>query len=136
MEAHGNQYPPSWKCQVRSHHGGPQRHLRSAGRKRRDRQRHDASRISPRFVGNLCRIYAAQYLNTRSLSREGLEVKVTAEKAKHPARLGQFRIEVIVPGLDPQHEEGIRRAVKACLIHNTLLNAPAIETVITVPVLA
>ena len=32
-----------------------------------------------------------------------------------------------VPDLDSRYEAGILRAVKACLIHNTLLNAPAIE---------
>lgn len=71
--------------------------------------------------------YAQQYLQARSLRVEELDVKVTAEKAKSPARLGSFRIEVNAPGLDARHEEGILRAVKACLIHNTLLHAPAIE---------
>jgi uncharacterized OsmC-like protein len=61
-------------------------------------------------------------------------VKVSAEKAALPARLGQFRIEVTVPGLDPQHQAGVLRAVKACLIHNTLIHAPAIETVVSTPV--
>ena len=60
----------------------------------------------------------------------GLEVTVRAEKAMQPARVGQFRIEVVVPGLDPHHEAGVLRAVKACLIHNTLLHAPSIETVV------
>lgn len=77
--------------------------------------------------------YAVQYLKVRNIPHEGIEVKVTAEKAKAPARLGQFRIEVEAHGVDPQHEEGILRAVKACLIHNTLLNAPAIETVVHMP---
>jgi uncharacterized OsmC-like protein len=63
-------------------------------------------------------------------------VRVSAEKAKLPARLGQFRIEVTVPGLDPEHQAGVLRAVKACLIHNTLLHAPAIETVVSTPALA
>ena len=58
------------------------------------------------------------------------------EKAKLPARLGQFRIEVMVPGLEPQHEQGVLRAVNACLIHNTLLHAPSIETVVTSQVMA
>ena len=75
-------------------------------------------------------------MKTRSLDSEGLEVTVTAEKAKHPARLGSFRIEVTAPGITPEHEQGILRAVKACLIHNTLLNAPQIETVVHAPVLA
>jgi uncharacterized OsmC-like protein len=75
-------------------------------------------------------------MKVRSLAHESLEVKVSAEKAKTPARLGQFRIEVIVPGLAPEHEAGVLRAVKACLIHNTLLHAPSIETVVSTPALA
>ena len=65
-----------------------------------------------------------------------MEVNVSAEKARQPARLGQFRIEVTVPGLDADHQAGVLRAVKACLIHNTLINAPAIETVVSSPVAA
>jgi hypothetical protein len=48
----------------------------------------------------------------RGLSIEDLEVRVTAEKAAQPARLGSFRIEVAVRDLDPPHEAGILRAVK------------------------
>jgi putative redox protein len=81
-------------------------------------------------LGTCAGFYAAQYLKTRSLAAHGLEVKVTAEKAAQPARLGRFRIEVTVPALDAHHEAGILRAVKACLVHNTLLGAPEIETVV------
>ena len=98
----------------------------------------DTGMTPPEFLlvslGTCAGFYAAQYLKTRSLSSAGLEIKVSAEKATQPARVGKFRIEVIVPGLDPQHEAGVLRSVKACLIHNTLLNAPAIETVVSVPV--
>jgi uncharacterized OsmC-like protein len=85
-------------------------------------------------LGTCAGFYAAKYLETRSLSADGLEIKVTAEKAQQPARLGSFRIEVSVPDVDPAHQAGIQRAVKACLIHNTLLNAPAIETAVTIGV--
>jgi uncharacterized OsmC-like protein len=74
--------------------------------------------------------YAAQYLKTRGLPADGLEVKVTAEKMLRPARLGSFRIEVTTPGVEAEHEAGLLRAVKACLIHNTLVQSPVIETVI------
>jgi uncharacterized OsmC-like protein len=74
--------------------------------------------------------YAAEYLKARSLPAEGLSVKVTAEKALHPARLGTFLIELTVPDLNERHEAGILRAAKACLIHNTLLAAPDIEVTI------
>ena len=84
-------------------------------------------------LGTCAGFYAAEYFKVRSLHHGELEVKVTAEKAKAPARLGQFRIEVAIPGLDPKHQEGVLRAVKACLIHNTLLHAPAIETVVSTP---
>jgi putative redox protein len=97
----------------------------------------DAGMTPPEYLlvslGTCAGFYAAQYLKTRSLSAEGLEVRVSAEKAKQPARVDRFRIEVIVPGLEPRHEEGVLRAVKVCLIHNTLLSAPQIESVITVP---
>jgi uncharacterized OsmC-like protein len=94
----------------------------------------DGGMTPPEFLlvslGTCAGFYAAQYLKARGLPAEGLEVKVSAEKAKLPARLGSFRIEVLAPDLDPQHEAGVLRAVKACLVHNTLVNAPAIETVV------
>src|SRR4051794_9653985 len=71
--------------------------------------------------------YAAEYLKARGLSTEGLEVRVTAEKAQHPARLGSFQIEVSVAHLDERQEAGLLRAVKACLVHNTLTTAPHIQ---------
>jgi putative redox protein len=83
-------------------------------------------------LGTCAGFYAAQYLKTRLLPAQGLEVKVTGEKAAQPARLGRLRIEVTVPALDAHHQAGILRAVKACLIHNTLLHAPEIETVVNV----
>jgi uncharacterized OsmC-like protein len=98
----------------------------------------DAGMTPPEYLlvslGTCAGFYAVQYLKARSLAHGDLEVKVSAEKAAQPARLGQFRIEVIVPGLDAQHQAGVLRAVKACLIHNTLIHAPAIETVVTTPV--
>jgi len=74
--------------------------------------------------------YAIQYLITRGLPADGVEVRVVAGKALKPARLADLRIEVTVPAVDERHEAAISRAVKACLIHNTLLNAPVIETVV------
>jgi uncharacterized OsmC-like protein len=74
--------------------------------------------------------YAAQYLNARALPAENLKVRVTAEKALQPARLASFRIEVMAPGLNQRHEDGVLRAVKTCLVHNTLLNGPNIEVAV------
>jgi putative redox protein len=100
----------------------------------------DSGMTPPEFLlaslGTCAGFYAAQYLKTRSLSADGLEVTVAAEKAKQPARLGSFRISVFAPHVGSEHEAGILRAVKACLIHNTLLNAPQIETAVHTAVLA
>jgi putative redox protein len=71
--------------------------------------------------------YAAQYLKARNLPTADLKVNVSAEKALQPARLASFHIDVTTPGLDERHRAGILRAVKACLIHNTLLAGPTIE---------
>ena len=98
----------------------------------------DAGMTPPEFLlvslGTCAGFYAAQYLKTRSLPADGLTIKVAAEKATQPARLGHFKIEVLAPELDAQHQVGILRAVKSCLIHNTLLNAPAIDIVLSTPV--
>jgi len=94
----------------------------------------DTGMTPPEFLlaslGTCVGFYAAKYMEARKLSSDGLEVRVTADKAMQPARLGKFRIELSVPGLDPAHEAGILRAANACLIHNTLTHSPSIETVL------
>lgn len=93
----------------------------------------DEGMTPPEFLlaslGTCAGFYAAQYLRTRSLPTDGLRVRVVAEKATGPARLGAFRIEVDAPGaaVEERHREGVLRAVKSCLVHNTLVHAPAIE---------
>jgi putative redox protein len=101
----------------------------------------DSGMTPPEFLlvslGTCAGYYAAQYLKTRSLPTDGLSVKVSAEKITDgPARLGHFQIAVTEPGLEPRHQAGILRAVKACLIHNTLLSAPEIDVVLNVPAAA
>lgn len=78
-------------------------------------------------LGTCAGFYAAAYLKKKGLEREGLTVRVTADKAKAPARLEDFRIEVDVPGtLSEADVAGIDDAVHRCLIHNTLLHTPRI----------
>ena len=98
----------------------------------------DSGMTPPEFLlvslGTCAGFYAAQYLKSRSLPADGLSIKVIADKATQPARLGRFQIAVNLPPLEPQHQAGVLRAVKACLIHNTLLNTPAIEIAVHSPV--
>ncbi|MDE3063613.1 MAG: OsmC family protein [Acidobacteriota bacterium] len=92
----------------------------------------DAGMTPPEFLlaslGSCAAFYAVQYLKTRKLGGEGVQVTVTAEKIKPPARLTNFVIRVSAPvELSPEHIEGLNRAVHACLVHNTLLHTPQIS---------
>jgi uncharacterized OsmC-like protein len=79
-------------------------------------------------LGSCAAFYAAQYLKTRNLADTGVEVSVTAEKLKSPARLGDFHIRVACPvALTEEQTEGLMRSVHHCLIHNTLLSPPDIK---------
>jgi uncharacterized OsmC-like protein len=79
-------------------------------------------------LGSCAAFYAVQYLKTRRLAESGVEVRVTAEKLKQPARLGNFRVHVSCPvPLTEEHREGLMRSVHHCLVHNTLLTPPEIE---------
>jgi len=75
--------------------------------------------------------YAVEYLHARSLDATDLEIRVSAAKGTNPVRLASFRIDVNVPGIDERHQQGLLRAVKTCLIHNTLLTGPSLEVVVS-----
>jgi putative redox protein len=86
-------------------------------------------------LGSCAGYYAAQYLRKYQLATEGTIVRVSAEKAANPARLSDFIIQIQLPSeLDDQHLAGIEGAVRHCLIHNTLLNAPRISLQVSQPV--
>ena len=96
----------------------------------------DTGMTPPEFLlaslGSCAAFYAVQYLKTRNLAESGVEVTVTAEKLKQPARLGNFRIHVICPvALSEDQTEGLMRSVHHCLVHNTLLTPPEIEIDLT-----
>ena len=64
-------------------------------------------------------------------------MRVTAEKAKNPARLDQFRIEVEAPvPLTFEHRKGVEQAIKRCIVHNTLMHPPKVVTTVLEPAAA
>ena len=78
-------------------------------------------------LGSCAAYYAADYLRQQKLATAGTCVRVAAEKAKNPARLADFRIEVDLPlEAGGQHRAGVEDAIHHCLIHNTLLHPPQI----------
>jgi len=85
-------------------------------------------------LGSCAAFYAMQYLMTRNLAQTGVEVTVTAEKLKHPARVGNFRVHVVCPvALTEEQTEGLMRSVHHCLVHNTLLAPPEIKIELAMP---
>jgi hypothetical protein len=57
---------------------------------------------------------------------------LSRKKVQNPARLASFRVEVKLPELEERHRQGLERAVKACLIHNTLKTTPEVEVEVSV----
>ena len=79
-------------------------------------------------LGACAAYYAAEYLRKQKLATEGTRVRISAEKAKNPARLANFRIEVELPReVGEEHRAGVEEAIQHCLIKNTLLNPPQIS---------
>lgn len=84
-------------------------------------------------LGSCAAFYAVQYLKSRNLEDRSVEVSVTADKLKQPARLGNFGVRVVCPlFLTEDQTEGLMRSVHHCLIHNTLLTPPEIKIELTV----
>jgi len=90
----------------------------------------DSGMTPPEFLlvslGSCVAYYAVEYLRARQLPFDGVAVHVDAEKASGPARLGAFRLRVTVPELEERHQQGLMRAVRACVVHNTLHGMPEI----------
>jgi uncharacterized OsmC-like protein len=79
-------------------------------------------------LGSCAAYYAVEYLRARNLSATGLIIAVTAEKAQQPPRLANFVIMLNIPDLiEQRHRDGVLRAVKVCLVHNTLIHSPTIR---------
>ena len=92
----------------------------------------DTGMTPPEFLlaslGSCAAFYAAQYLKTRGLSQAGLEVGVSAEKLKQPARLGNFVVDVRCDAvLSEEQKQAMHRSVHQCVVHNTMMSVPAID---------
>lgn len=88
-------------------------------------------------LGSCAGFYAAQYLKKKGLATEGTKVRVTADKAKNPARLDNFKIDVDVPvQLTEEQRKGVEDAVHHCLVHNTLLHPPTMTLEVRSEVIA
>ncbi len=64
--------------------------------------------------------YVAQYLSLRGLSSDGLTVQVAAQPAAKQLHLGDFQVEVIVPGLSERQLRALEGSLPAGIVHNAL----------------
>lgn len=79
-------------------------------------------------LGACAAYYAEEYLKARGLPDEGLEIRIIGDKGDKPVRITAIEIEVVAPGLNQRHRDGILRAVDACLLKHTLEKLPDIKT--------
>lgn len=86
-------------------------------------------------LGTCIALYVQQYCQSRGLSCEGMRVEVEQFGARHPNRIGEFVVRVVLPGpLPPSHAEMLERIVRSCPAHNTLQQETAVRVVIETPV--
>jgi putative redox protein len=81
-------------------------------------------------LGSCAGFYVVKYLQTRGLNAAGLSIDVSAKKTTDsPARLDDIEIRLSLPIiLDNHHQQGLRKAVEVCIVHNTLMHTPKVTT--------
>ena len=85
-------------------------------------------------MGACAAFYGMQFLLSRKLANNGLEIQVTAEKLLDPARLGNFVVNVKSPvTLTGDQKTAMQRSVHRCLIHQTMTSKPQIEVRMCAP---
>lgn len=98
----------------------------------------DAGASAPELLlaalGSCAGHYALEYLRGRALPVAGLTVEVSAEKFAESGRLGAFRVKVYAGQAGEKDLRGLLRAVRACLVFNTLASIPSIEVEVAEPI--
>jgi uncharacterized OsmC-like protein len=64
--------------------------------------------------------YVAQYLSLRGLSSEGLLIRVQAQPSSRPLHVGNFEVDVIVPGLTDRQLRALEKSFPAGLVQNAI----------------
>ena len=87
-------------------------------------------------LGTCIALYVQQFCTTRGFSCDGMRVEVDQLGARHPSRVGQFVVRVVLPQpLPPSHAEMLERVVRSCPAHNTLEHGAEVSVHIDAPVL-
>ena len=78
-------------------------------------------------LGTCSMHYAVEYLRARGLPTDAVVLKVNATKGGHPVRLVEISVEIDAPTLGLRARAGLKKAVEACLLHQTLSNPPRVK---------
>jgi uncharacterized OsmC-like protein len=79
-------------------------------------------------LGSCVAFYAGRFLERHGLGRGGLRVSTDFTMASdRPARVGEVRLRISVPGgVPPDREKALLAVASHCTVHNTLGHPPAI----------
>jgi putative redox protein len=79
-------------------------------------------------LGSCVAFYVGRFLERHGLDRAGLRVRTDFTMASdRPARVGEVRLRISVPGgVPPDREKALLAVASHCTVHNTLGHPPAI----------
>lgn len=85
-------------------------------------------------LGTCIALYVQQFLDARRLPHHGMRVEVEQIGARHPSRVSELGVRVILPEpLSASHTELLERVVRSCPAHNTLERAAHVHVEIEMP---
>ncbi|HLE56649.1 MAG TPA: OsmC family protein [Rhodothermia bacterium] len=72
-------------------------------------------------LGSCIAYYVQQFCRARALPFQGMRVEVDQHGEKHPARVAEFAVRVLMPDDFPEHQVWmLERVTKSCPAHHTL----------------
>jgi len=84
-------------------------------------------------LGSCVGVYLVDYCRRAGLPVDGLEMEVTAERAKDPGRFSSLQVTVKLPGSLPEARiKALQRVAESCMVHNTLSSRPDISIEVAV----
>lgn len=74
---------------------------------------------------------AREYLRSRYLAVNNIEVRVAGRTTGQPPLLADIEIAIDAPGLNPTRREGLLRAVQGSTLYQSLIHPPHVEMALT-----
>jgi putative redox protein len=79
-------------------------------------------------------VYAKIFCDRHKIPSENMRIDLEWQMAKNPSRIGEVKARIdLKQNIDPELQQGIIRMTKHCTVHNTLMNPPKIEVLISKP---